>query len=95
MPAVQLVGKVQGSNGCYMSAYIFNSKQGSVQECLSGGLNCCAMCCIRVYSKQISEICKNCIGRFLEGSGPILKGTGLLNHCRPVWAEPCKGHSNL
>ena len=37
-----------------------------------------------VLLEYISELCKNCTGRILEGRGRILKGTGLLNHCQPV-----------
>ena len=33
---------------------------------------------------------KNCTGQILEGGGRILEGTGLLNHCWPVWVEPWK-----
>ena len=66
--------------------------QGSAQEFLSGGQNYCAVCCIRklvsyigVYYQCISEIYQNC-------TGWILEGTGLLNHCWPVWEEPWKAY---
>jgi len=60
------------SCGMYIS-----SVQGSAQENLSGGLNCCAVCCIRIFYMCSSETCKNCIHQ-------ILKGAGLLNHCWPI-----------
>ena len=59
----------------------YHTKQGSAQENLSGGLNCCAVrcvgkfvCYIRVYYKCITEICK-------DFTGQVLEDKGLLNHC--------------
>ena len=46
-----------------------------------------SLCVILEYI--ISETCKNSNGQILEGGGRILEGNGLLNNCRPVWAESC------
>ena len=60
--------------------------QGSAQEYLSDGINCCVVCYIRVHFKWISETRKNSTGRI--SCGRILKGIGLFGHCWPVWAVP-------
>ena len=61
--------------------------QGSAQEYLSDGINCCVVCYIRVYFKWISETRKNSTGRI--SCGRILKGIGLFGHRWPVWAVQC------